>query len=103
MFFVVDKSDKMKAICLNCKEKVSRGGSNPKNFNTTNLQKHLTSHKGEFQCLLIEKRKRLGEKQAAKQNGTDLKQVTLEALAEKRNLIVQDIHDRTQLLTMLQR
>ena len=39
MFFVVDKSDKTKAICLNCKEKVSRGGSNPKNFNKTNLRR----------------------------------------------------------------
>ena len=81
--FVDDKSDKTKAICLNCKEKVSRGGSNPKNFNTINLQKHLTSHKEEFQRLLTEKRKQLEEEQTAKQNGTDLKQVTLETLAEK--------------------
>ena len=29
MFFVIDKSDKTKAICLTCQEKVSRVGNNP--------------------------------------------------------------------------
>ena len=46
--FSVHKEDKSKAICLTCKEKVSRGGSNPKNFNTTNLQKHLQSHRDKY-------------------------------------------------------
>ena len=48
MFFSVHKEDKSKAICLTCKEKVSRGGSNPKNFNTTNLRKHLQSHRDKY-------------------------------------------------------
>lgn len=38
IFFAVHKEDKSKAICLACNEKVSQGGSNPKNFNTTNLR-----------------------------------------------------------------
>lgn len=62
MFFVGDKSDKMKVICLNCKEKVRIiGVSNPKNFNPTNLGKNLTNHKEEFYFLLMEEMQHLKE------------------------------------------
>ena len=45
-FFVVDKEDKSKAVCPTCEEKISRGGKQPKSFNTTNLGKHLEHTKG---------------------------------------------------------
>ena len=92
MFFSVHKEDKSKAICLTCKEKVSQGGSNPKNFNTTNLRKHLQSHRDKY--------KEFCEKEAAKRDETQeraaaasalqtseqvsLKQSTLEGLGERK-------------------
>ena len=48
IFFAIHKEDKSKAICLTCKEKMSRGGNNPKHFNTTNLRKNLQSHSSEY-------------------------------------------------------
>ena len=43
-YFFIHKEDKSKAICMTCNEVVSRGGNNPKHFNTTNLRKHLQTH-----------------------------------------------------------
>ena len=106
MFFSVDKEDKSKAICLTCKEKVSRGGSNPKNFNTTNLRKHLQSHRDKY--------KEFCEKETAKRDETQeraaaasalqtseqasLKQSTLEGLAERKKPLSPD-HPRAKELT----
>lgn len=54
------------AICNVCKEKISRGGSKVKNFNTTNLIRHLKNHHsaqhGEFAKLTAENEKKKGEK-----------------------------------------
>ena len=57
-FFVVDNDDKAKAVCLTCKEKVSRGGSNPKSFNTSNLRKHLEGHEDKFQEYVAREKKK---------------------------------------------
>ena len=65
-YFKIDSSDITKAVCLTCKEKVSRGGSVPTKFNTSNLHKHLMIHKDQFQSLLEEKKRR-------KENQTKLK------------------------------
>ena len=46
-YFVVQKEDKSKAICMTCNKVISRGGNNSKHFNTTNLHKHLQSHSNE--------------------------------------------------------
>lgn len=100
-FFNVHKEDKSKAVCLTCNEKVSRGGSNPKNFNTTNLRKHLQSHSDKF--------KKFSEKEATKQEETQaanaqasaqasLKQITLQGLAERRKPFPPD-HPRAKELT----
>ena len=96
--FSVHHEDKSKAICLTCNEKVSRGGSNPKNFNTTNLRKHLQSHHDKY--------KEFCEKEATKRDETQervaaasvlktkaqasLKQSTLEGLAERKKPLSPD-------------
>ena len=101
-FFAVHKEDKSKAICLTCNEKVSRGGSNPKNFNTTNLCKHLQGHSDEY--------KKFCEKEVTKQEETgaantqlasaqaSLKQIILQGLAERRKPFPPD-HPRAKELT----
>ena len=101
IFFAVNKEDKSKAICLTCNEKVSRGGSNPKHFNTTNLRKHLQSHSSEY--------KKFCEKEATKREEiavantqasaqARLKQITLQDLAERRKPFLPD-HPRAKELT----
>ena len=53
-YFEIDSSESNKAMCLACKEKISWGGSKPTEFNTSNLRKHLMTHKD---ILLMTKRK----------------------------------------------
>ncbi|XP_068250409.1 zinc finger BED domain-containing protein 4-like [Palaemon carinicauda] len=49
-YFEIDSSDDTKVICNNCKNSISRGG---KNFNTTNMKKHLKSkHKSLYNKLV---------------------------------------------------
>ena len=95
-FFVVDKEDKSKAVCLTCEEKISRGGKQPKSFNTTNLRKHLEHTKGHE-----DKYKEYIEQEKKRQellSGKGYKQVTLEALAEKRKPYAAD-HPRAKAIT----
>ena len=40
-YFEVCGDDDSKAVCKTCNDKVSRGGSVRKSYNTTNLRKHL--------------------------------------------------------------
>ena len=94
-YFVVRKEDKSKAVCMTCNEVVSRGGTNPKHFNTSNLRKHLQSHEKEY--------KEFCEKDAAKNEEGKLKkanfkQLTLQSIAEKRKPYPSD-HPRVKLLT----
>ena len=49
-----------KAVCLTCKEKVSRGGSTPKTFNTSNLRKHLEGHGDKFKEYVEKEKKEAG-------------------------------------------
>ena len=79
-YFVVRKEDKSKAVCMTCNEVVSQGGTNPKHYNTTNLQKRLQSHDKEY--------KEFCEKEAAKNEESkfkkaNFKQLTLQSIAEK--------------------
>ena len=93
-FFVVDKEDKTKAVCLTCSEKVPRGGKQPKSFNTSNLRRHLEGHEDKFKEYIEQEKKK---KEELKQV-TSYKQVTLEALAEKRKPYAAD-HPRAKLIT----
>ena len=72
--FTVHKEEKSKAVCLTCNEKVSLGGNNPKNFNTTNLRKHLQSHSDKY--------KKFCKKEATKQEET--RAVNAQASAQAR-------------------
>ena len=94
-YFVIRKEDKSKAVCMTCNKVVSRGETNPKHFNTTNLHKHLQSHNKEY--------KRFCEKEAAKNEEGKLKkanfkQLTLQSIAEKRKPYPSD-HPCVKLLT----
>ena len=64
---------------MTCNKVVSRGGTNPKHFNTTNLRKHLQNHDKDY--------KKFCEKEAAKNKEGKLKkanfkQLTLQSIAE---------------------
>ena len=91
IFFAVHEEDKSKAICFTCNEKVPRGGSNPKNFNTTNFCKHLQSHSDEYKKFCKKEATKREKTQAAKlanaqpaSTQASLKQITLQGLAERR-------------------
>ena len=57
-YFEIDSSESNKAICLTCKEKISRGGSKPTKFNISNLRKHLMTHKDEYKCFVDDEKKK---------------------------------------------
>ena len=57
-YFEIDSSESNKVICLTCKKKISRGGSKPTKFNTSNLCKHLMIHKDEYKHFVDEEKKR---------------------------------------------
>lgn len=95
-FFSVDKSDKTKAVCLTCKQLISRGGDNPKAFNTSNLRKHLEGHADKYkEFVAMEKKRQELELQSSKGKA---KQVTLQDLEEKRKPYAYD-HPCAQRLT----
>lgn len=43
-FYKVKEDDNKFAVCNVCAKEIHRGGSLPKNFNTTNLIRHLSDH-----------------------------------------------------------
>ena len=99
-FFSVYKEDKSKAICLTCSEKVSRGGNNPKHFNTTNLRKHLQGHSGEYKKFFETEATKREEIEANSQASAQakLKQITLQDLAERKKPFPPD-HPRAKEIT----
>ena len=46
--------DDSKALRITCKNKISRGGSKRKSYNTTNLHKHLEQHHKDIFKELVE-------------------------------------------------
>ena len=58
IYIEIDNRENNKAICLTHKEKISRGGSKPTKFNTSNLRKHLMTYKDEYKCFVKGKKKR---------------------------------------------
>ena len=57
-YFEIDSSESSKAICLTCKKKISQGGSKPTKFNTSDLRKHLMTHKDEYKHFVDEQKRR---------------------------------------------
>ena len=97
LYFVVDVGDKTKAICQSCKDKVSHGGINYKSFNTSNLRKHLQGHPAIFEEFLEKEKEKKLELQSSRKTGSH-KQVTLEALAERKRPYSID-HPRAKSIT----
>ena len=98
-YFKIDSSDIKKAVCLTCEERVSRGGSIPTKFNTSNLRKHLMIHKDQFHSLLEEEKRRKekpNKAEGAKSNR--LKQETLKSMVEKRSVYSVN-HPRAKAIT----
>ena len=81
-YFEINSSESNKVICLTCKEKISRGGSKSTKFNTSNLRKHLMTHKEEYKRLVDDEKKR-EERTKKKGNGVELQQTTLESMVER--------------------
>lgn len=55
-FFMKCPDDVSKAQCSICSKKVSRGGSNSREFSTSNLMKHIKlNHNNEFMKVNIKK------------------------------------------------
>ena len=81
-YFEIDSSENNKAICLTCKEKISRGRSKPTKFNTSNPRKHLMTHKDEYKRFVDDEKKR-EERTKKKGNGVELQQTTLESIVER--------------------
>ena len=63
--------------------KILQEGSKPTKFNTSNLRKHLMTHKDEYKRFVDDKKKReKGTKK--KDNDVELQQTTLESKVERR-------------------
>ena len=68
-YFIIDKEDEKTAICNNCKERLSWGGSSVKNFNTTNLRNHLRHFHHDMLNELLVKEREDAEKKEEEQKG----------------------------------
>ena len=64
---MIDSSDDSKANCNDCKNSISRGGRDGKNFNTTNMKKHLQSKHKSLYDKLVADEKLFREEQAKQQ------------------------------------
>src|ERR1043165_2264237 len=87
-YFVINAVDEMKANCSICKEKLKRGGNDPRSFGTTALIAHLRSkHCTEFKEYLAIKEvamKRKLEVENEKQSSAKNKSfLTVDAMFEK--------------------
>ena len=96
-YFEIDSSESNKAICLTCKEKISWGGSKPTKFNTSNLCKHLMTHKDEYKHFVDDEKKR-EERTNRKGYGVELQQTTLESIVERCKSYSAD-HTRAKAIT----
>ena len=86
-YFVISQEDEKTAICNECKESVSRGGSSVKNFNTTNLRNHLRRfHHQLFDELLVKEREDTEKKaeEGKQRKPSEGRQLTLVELQEQK-------------------
>ena len=89
-YFSVDPKNDKKAVCSICSESISRGGTNPKNFNTSNLRYHLQRlHIAKFEELELkqeEEADKKAEEYEVKRQKTDAHQLTLAEVKERKDL-----------------
>ena len=64
-YFSISVDDEMKAICMECQEKVVHGSTKTKSFSTSNMQKHLRPHHPDKLKELIESEKAAAKSQAS--------------------------------------
>ena len=86
-YFAISQEDEKTAICNECKESVSRGGSSVKNFNTTNLRNHLRRfHHQLFDELLVKEREDTEKKaeEGKRRKPSEGRQLTLVELQEQK-------------------
>ena len=75
-YFSISLDDETKAICMECQEKVARGGAKTKSFSTSNMRKHLQTHHPDKLKELVESEKAAAKSQAS--SITSSSQVTIE-------------------------
>ena len=88
---------KITAIYFTCMEKISWGRSKTTKLNTSNLCKHLMTHKDEYKNFV--KNKNTKEKTIKnKGNGVELQQTTLESIVERcKSIIIEVLHGSNQI------
>ena len=64
VYFSICKTDNSKAVCKTCSERIPRGSSSAKTFNTTNLRNHLRRHPNENNQLIVAETARKESQQA---------------------------------------
>ena len=90
-YFIVDQEEEKTAICNDCKEHVSRGGSSVKNFNTTNLRNHLRRFHHELFDELVVK-----EREDAEKKAEEGKVIKRSKLSEQRQLTLIEIKEQKE-------
>ena len=90
-YFIVDQEEEKTAICNDCEERVSRGGSSVKNFNTTNLRNHLRRfHHKLFDELLVK------EREDAEKKAEEGKVIKRSKLSEPRQLTLVELKEQKE-------
>ena len=56
-YFSISVDYEIKATCMECQEKVARGGTKTKSFSTSNMRKHLRIHYPDKLKELVESKK----------------------------------------------
>ena len=56
-YFSISVDYEIKAICMECQEKVAHGGAKTKSFSTSNMRKHLRTHHPDKLKELVESKK----------------------------------------------
>jgi len=79
--FSICEDDHSKAVCNVCRERIPRGGSTPKSFNTTNLRKHLRNHPDENKLVAAETTEK--ERKQAQSSTASTRQVTVAECFER--------------------
>lgn len=81
-----------KAVCNVCRERIPRGGSTPKSFNTTNLRKHLRNHPDENKKLVAAEITEKERKQAQSSTASTRQVTVAECFERQKPYSVENPH-----------
>jgi len=80
-YFAVDVMDDSKVSCLLCPSIVPRGRKEVKNYNTTNMRRHLEiNHENEFATLIAKEKELAKEKDKTNSTGTSNQPTIIDSL-----------------------